>query len=149
MSDRFPEPESGFEAEGLPEPGDVDSGQTVSGDAASSYGMEPPHDVPIAADEYGTTPQEMHDGESLTRRLDREQPDVLAAADQPANETEYADTPYAERAGAGVGRLVEPDEGGRPDTEKDLLASDVGTDLGGYTAEESAMHHTSGEPGAL
>jgi hypothetical protein len=39
-----------------------------------------------------------------------------------------------------VGRLVEPDEGAHTDTEADLVAGDVGTDLGGYSAEESAMH---------
>ena len=48
--------------------------------------------------------------------------------------------PFDERAGQGVGRLVEPDEGARGDTEADLVATDSGTDLGGYTAEESAMH---------
>ena len=36
--------------------------------------------------------------------------------------------------------MVEPDEGAGPDTEADLVATDVGTDLGGYSAEESAMH---------
>ena len=45
-----------------------------------------------------------------------------------------------ERAGQGVGRLVGTDEGARSDTEADLVAGDVGTDLGGYSAEESAMH---------
>ena len=40
----------------------------------------------------------------------------------------------------GVGRIVEPDEGARTDAEKDTVASDRGTDGGGFTAEESAMH---------
>ena len=65
---------------------------------------------------------------------------MLAAADVPADESEGADTPFDERAGQGVGRLVEPDEGARTDTEADLVARDAGTDLGGYSAEESAMH---------
>ncbi|MEV4460970.1 DUF5709 domain-containing protein [Microbispora sp. NPDC049633] len=38
-----------------------------------------------------------------------------------------------------VGRLVDPDGGMGVDTEKDLIAEDVGPDLGGYTAEEQAM----------
>ena len=140
MTSRFPEPPSEFEAEGIPEPGDARSQEDLAGDPGSSYGMEPPHDVPVAADEFGTTAEEMHDGESLTGRLDREEPDVLAAVDQPADESETAGTPFAQGAGGGVGRLVEPDEGARSDTEADLVAGDVGTDLGGYSAEESAMH---------
>ncbi len=139
MTSRFPQPPSEFEAEGIPEPGDARSPEDLAGDPGSSYGMEPPHDVPVAADEFGTTAEEMHDGESLTQRLDREEPDVLAAADTPADESETG-TPFAQGAGQGVGRLVEPDEGARSDTEADLVASDAGTDLGGFTAEESAMH---------
>ncbi|WP_169984428.1 DUF5709 domain-containing protein [Microbispora sp. H10836] len=38
-----------------------------------------------------------------------------------------------------AGRLVDPDGGMGVDTEKDLIAEDVGPDLGGYTAEEQAM----------
>jgi hypothetical protein len=36
--------------------------------------------------------------------------------------------------------MVDPDEGAYDDTEADLVAYDVGTDLGGYSAEEAAMH---------
>jgi hypothetical protein len=139
-SSRIPEPPSAAEAEGIPDPGDVRSAEDVAGDAGSSQGMEPPHDTELATDEFGTTAEEQHDGESLTGRLDREEPDVLAQVDLPADESEDADTPFAERAGQGVGRIVEPDEGARTDSEADLVATDVGTDLGGYTAEESAMH---------
>ncbi|MGW4642132.1 DUF5709 domain-containing protein [Sphaerisporangium sp. NPDC004334] len=38
-----------------------------------------------------------------------------------------------------AGRLVEPDEGVRGDTEAELIADEVGPDGGGYTAEEAAM----------
>ncbi|MFC4059599.1 DUF5709 domain-containing protein [Planomonospora corallina] len=38
-----------------------------------------------------------------------------------------------------AGRLVDTDEGLRSDTEKDMVADEVGPDLGGYTAEEAAM----------
>lgn len=38
------------------------------------------------------------------------------------------------------GRLVAPDEGARPDEEKDSVADEVGPDAGGYSAEESAVH---------
>lgn len=138
MSSRIPEMPSEFEAEGIPDPGFSEPGQVVAGDTEAT--TEPPHDVAVAVDDFGTTARELHDGESLTGRLDREVPDVLDAADTPADETQGADTPFDERAGQGVGRIVEPDEGSRTDTEKDLVGTDVGTDLGGYTAEESAMH---------
>ncbi|MCU1692698.1 MAG: hypothetical protein JWM64_1789 [Frankiales bacterium] len=140
MTSRIPEPPSAMEAEGIPDPGDVRSPQDVAGEAGGSDGMEPPHDTAMAVDDFGTTAEEMHDGESLTGRLDREVPDVLDAVDRPADESEGADTPFSEGAGQGVGRLVEPDEGARTDTEADMVAADLGTDLGGYSAEESAMH---------
>lgn len=99
-----------------------------------------PGESPTAATDFGTTAAEQAEGEPLDSRLSREEPDVLAAVDLPADESEGADTPFDERAGQGVGRLVEADEGARTDTEADLVAGDVGTDLGGYSAEESAMH---------
>jgi hypothetical protein len=138
MTSRIPEKPSEHEAEGLPDPGYADPGQLESGDTEAT--TEPPHDTAVAVDDFGTTAREIADGESLDRRIGREQSDVLAAADQPADETEGSETPFDQRAGQGVGRLVEPDEGARPDAEKDLVADDAGTDLGGYSAEEAAMH---------
>ncbi len=138
MSSRIPENPSEAEAEGIPDPGFSDPSQVVAGDTEAT--MEPPHDTAVAVDEWGTTAAEQAEGEPLDARLAREEDDVLAAVDVPADETEGADTPFDERAGQGVGRLVEADEGARSDTEADLVAGDVGTDLGGYSAEESAMH---------
>ena len=138
MSSRIPENPSQAEAEGIPDPGFSDPSQIVAGDTEAT--IEPPHDTAIAVDEWGTTASEQADGEPLDARLEREEPDVLAAVDVPADESAGADTPFDERAGQGVGRLVETDEGARSDTEADLVAGDVGTDLGGYSAEESAMH---------
>jgi hypothetical protein len=43
-----------------------------------------------------------------------------------------------------VGRIVETDEGAREDAEADAVAYDVGTDMGGFTAEERAMRIESG-----
>ena len=138
MTSRIPEPPSEMEAEGVPEPGFAPENELATGQAEST--MEAPRDTPLAADDFGTTVEEMHDGEPLSGRLAREEPDVLDRVDLPADESEGADTPFDERAGQGVGRLVEPDEGARSDTEADMVATDAGTDLGGYTAEESAMH---------
>ncbi len=138
MSSRLPEKPSDAEAEGVPDPGFAHPGQLEAGDAEGL--LEPPRDAPLAAGEFGTTAAEQFEGESLDGRLAREEADVLSAAPIAADERETADTPFAERAGQGVGRLVEPDEGARADTEADMVATDVGTDLGGYSAEEAAMH---------
>ena len=136
---RIPETPSAMEAEGIPDL-ERSSDSLLTTDPEDAYGMEPPHDMAIAVDEFGTTAAEMHDGEPLDGRIAREEPEVLSLVDVPADESEGSDTPYDERAGQGVGRLVESDEGARTDTEADMVAADVGTDLGGYSAEESAMH---------
>jgi hypothetical protein len=138
MTSRIPERPSEHEAEGIPDPGFAEPGQLEAGDAEAT--TEPPRDVAIAVDDFGTTAAEQHDGEPLDGRLAREEPDVLAAVDLDADESAGSDTPFDERAGQGVGRIVEPDQGGSSDTEADLVAADVGTDLGGYSAEEAAMH---------
>jgi hypothetical protein len=139
MTSRFPEPPSPMEAEGIPDPG-VGADNELLTDPADAYAIEPPHDTATAVDDFGTTAAEMHDGESLDGRIAREEEDVLAQVDTDADESLGSDTPFDERAGQGVGRLVEPDEGARTDTEADMVAADVGTDLGGYSAEEAAMH---------
>ena len=138
MSSRIPSPPSEMEAEGIPDPGYSTDTQDVTG--SETFGTEPPHDTAMAVEDFGTTPAEVHAGESLDGRIAREEADVLAQVDTPADESEGSDTPYGERAGQGVGRLVEPDEGARTDSEADMIATDVGTDLGGYSAEEAAMH---------
>ncbi len=137
MTSRIPERPSPFEAEGIPDPGETSEGQDASGAAG---GEEPPHDTAMAVESFGTTAEEEHEGEPLDLRVSHEEPEVLAAVDQDADESQGADTPFAEASGQGVGRLVQPDEGGRGDRESDLVARDEGTDLGGYSAEESAMH---------
>ncbi|MCW2614237.1 MAG: hypothetical protein JWN08_1231 [Frankiales bacterium] len=138
MTSRIPEKPSESEAEGVPDPGYADPSQLAAGDDEAT--LEPPRDTAVAVDDFGTTAAELAEGESLDGRLDREVPEVLEAVDRPADESAGADTPFDERAGQGVGRLVEPDQGARADTEADLVATDEGTDLGGYSAEESAMH---------
>ena len=138
MSSRIPDKPSDFEAEGIPDPGFAPENDDVTGQGEST--MEPPHDTALAVDDYGTTAAEQREGEPVSVRVAREEPDVLAAVDQEADESYGSDTPFDERAGQGIGRLVEPDEGARGDTEADMVARDAGTDLGGYSAEEAAMH---------
>ncbi|MDT7572183.1 MAG: hypothetical protein QOE05_2357 [Actinomycetota bacterium] len=113
---RIPETPSPMEEEGIPE-------------TDQDYGFEPPRDAPLMSDEFGTTAAEMHDGEPLDGRIAREEPDVIDLVNVDADESAPP-----------VGRLVESDEGARTDTEAEMVAADVGTDLGGYSAEEAAMH---------
>ncbi|MEV0981445.1 DUF5709 domain-containing protein [Streptomyces sp. NPDC049915] len=104
-------------------------------------GYSPP-EKPLGVTKHGTTAAEQHDGESLDQRLAQEQPDVQppagdAIGDLPGGEGEPVDP----EAGADrAGRLVAPDEGVRPDTEKDAVAADKGIDAGAAGAEEAAMH---------
>ena len=89
---------------------------------------EPAIDVP--------TPAEEERGESLDQRLSEEEPDVGAVPDAI---DPYGDDSAGEVGEERSGRLV--DTGGDLlDTEKDLLAQDVGIDGAGASAEEAAMH---------
>ena len=74
-------------------------------------------------------------GLSLDELLAAEEPEV--GDGPPANLfAEYGD----EVGGTRAGRLVDGDEGGDVDTDKDLWAGDIGIDGAGATAEEAAVH---------
>jgi len=94
-----------------------------------------------AAQRFGNTPLEESMGESLDQRLEQEQPepDPYAAAVDEARRSGL-DAPDPEVGDARAGRLVEPDEGVRTDTEEDVVADDVGVDGAGASAEEAAVH---------
>lgn len=115
-------------------------------------GYSPP-ERPRGVDAFGTTLAEQRQRESLERRLAHEVPDpnnmledVLAdpdmvGGDDPdaiAAEDDFLGDP--EVGSRRSGRLMAPDEGTGEDTESDLVASDVGIDGGGSSAEEAAMH---------
>ena len=89
-----------------------------------------------AAQRYGNTPLEEQLGESLDQRLAQEvpEPDPYDAA---ASEAEHVGGEVGEERS---GRLVAGDEGVAQDTEKDLVAEDVGIDGAGASAEEAAVH---------
>lgn len=108
-----------------------------------------------AAQGYGNTPLEESMGESLDQRTAQEVPEPdpydvadaeaergdlapLVAEDSTDGEAVQADVDAAE--GERAGRLVAEDEGVRTDTEKDLVATDVGIDGAGAGAEEAAVH---------
>jgi hypothetical protein len=92
-------------------------------------GYSPPDREPRAL-RYGVTEDEELRGESLDDKLAEEEPDV---SDKPVDEDFSFDD-----ADQIAGRLVSPDEGFRPDTESDEIASEGG--WGGESAEEAAMH---------
>jgi hypothetical protein len=142
VTSRIPEPPSEFEAEGIPDPGDDVVAEGAEGEEA--YELAVPRDHARAANDFGTTALEEETGEDLDGRLAREVPDVLT--DESVAATPRDDdltTPVTDPVS--VGRLVQDDEGAHSDTTAETVAHDVGTDLGGYSAEESAMHVTSGD----
>ncbi len=92
-----------------------------------------------AGQKWGNTPLEEELGETIDQRVEQEEPEpdpYAAAAAEDLDEQDEDPEVGDERAG----RLVEPDEGWRTDTEKDLDAEDVGIDGAGASAEEAAVH---------
>jgi hypothetical protein len=87
-----------------------------------------------AGEGFGTTADEALEGETLDQRLAQEEPEP----DPYAEEDENVGGP--EVGGARSGRLVAPDEGAHEDSEKDLVAEDIGIDGAGASAEEAAVH---------
>ena len=141
MSSRIPDPADPFEEEGLASPEGLDyAGKRITGDTQDE--MPVPADRPTAVDDYGTSAAEEAAGEPLDLRIAREEPDLMSRADTPADESADADQPYPEDRDERAGRIVETDEGVREDTEPDAVAHEVGTDRGGFSAEERAMHVT-------
>jgi Family of unknown function (DUF5709) len=100
---------------------------------------------------FGTTTEEEQEGESLDQHLAEEEPDDAFDTEDEDEESDL--TGDEDIAGEDIdglllddgpdpraGRLVAEDEGAHADTEADLVASDVGIDGGGATAEEAAIH---------
>ncbi|HEU5034450.1 MAG TPA: DUF5709 domain-containing protein [Mycobacteriales bacterium] len=139
MSSRIPDPADPFEEAGLASPDADYSGKRATGDPQDE--MPVPGDTPSAVDDYGTTAAEEAAGEPLDLKLAREEPDLLErAATTDADDSPNAAQPYPEDRDERVGRIVEEDQGGREDQEPDAVALEVGTDAGGFSAEERAMH---------
>ncbi|UGQ12944.1 DUF5709 domain-containing protein [Yinghuangia sp. ASG 101] len=110
-------------------------------DATLDEGYSPP-ERPYAVEDYGTTQDEQAAGETLDRRLAREQPearpDMGDDADDLADE-EGEPWTDGEAGDARTGRLAEDDDplatrGNR------TLGRDVGIDGGAASAEEAAVH---------
>ena len=138
MSSRIGDPSDPFEDEGLASPDPEQAGKRITGDTQDDIPV--PGEHPVAVNEFGTTVAEQQEGESLDLRLSREEPDMLEQAGAMPDLSDDADNPYPVDREERVGRIVETDEGAREDTEPDAVATDVGTDQGGFSAEERAMH---------
>ena len=136
----------------------LDSSDTLDGapgDDPLDRGVVTP-DRWSAGTRYGTTAEEQQEGASLDRLLAEEEPDATLEADEAEEEENDESRAVAgdeDVAGEDIdglllddgpdpraGRLVAEDEGAHPDEEPDLVASDVGIDAGGATAEEAAVH---------
>jgi hypothetical protein len=110
-------------------------------------GISPPEKL-RGSTAKGVTTAEAAEGERLEERMRQEEPDPTAQVepeiDDPAlNDSGEADDPADQLAGdERAGRLVEPDAGAREDTERDVVARDVGIDGGAASAEEAAVHVT-------
>lgn len=92
------------------------------------------------AEGYGNTPYEEEVGESLEQRLRQEEPEPDPYAEEEYTDEEYPEGPRGEVGTSRAGRLVAEDEGSHEDTEKDLVAEDVGINGAGASAEEAAVH---------
>jgi len=129
------------------------------GDDPLERGVVPPERW-SAGIRYGTTEEEQAEGESLDQLLAEEEPDDALELTEDELEDDEEDEEDVEESEADedagdedvdglllddgpdprAGRLVAEDEGAHPDEEEDLVATDVGIDGGGATAEEAAVH---------
>jgi len=118
------------------QPSNIDSLPDPDVDDELDRGYSPPERW-SAGQGYGNTAYEEASGETLDQRLAQEdaEPDPYDATDTDDEELDDGEV-GDERAG----RLVDPDEGLGEDTEKDLVADDVGIDGAAASAEEAAVH---------
>lgn len=94
-----------------------------------------------AGEGFGTTAEEVEQGESLDQRLEQEIPEADPYGDVDP-QTPYGDEVGDERSG----RLVAPDEGVSEDAEKAMVGDDVGIDGAGAGAEEAAVRVREDDP---
>ncbi|MFJ8043235.1 DUF5709 domain-containing protein [Kitasatospora sp. NPDC096147] len=149
MGDDVYQPTDGMEEQADAAPLDLDDAvDEPDQDDLLDQGYSPP-ERPLGLGKPGLTPAEQQAGETLDQRLAQEVPDVGAdpgdgIGDLPGGDGEPIDPSAA--GGRRAGRLVAPDEGVRADTEKDMVAADVGIDGGAAGAEEAAVHLIPDDP---
>ncbi|MET8947148.1 DUF5709 domain-containing protein [Streptomyces sp. NPDC004542] len=112
-----------------------------AGEQALDEGYSPP-ERPWGVEHTGVTAAERLRGETLDERLAEEVPDIGVPQGDGLGDTWDTDGELIddEVGDERAGRLVAPDEGSRRNTESDLIASDLGLDGAGASAEEAAMH---------
>jgi hypothetical protein len=111
-------------------------------------GYSPPDRPPKGYDDYPTDAERLQ-GESLDEKLAEEEPDIDPYAEEEADQASDHEDENAldeqlglDEADARTGRLVQPDSGEGLDVDSQELATDVGIDGAGASAEEAAMHIT-------
>ena len=128
---------------------DNDSGLLEPEDSLEYRGVEDvldegysPPERPLGLDEWGTTPREEHDGESLDHLLAREVPEREDPPGDGLGDTSDTDRELLddEVGDARSGRLVASDDGDLSDFDEELFAEDAGIDGGAASAEEAAVH---------
>lgn len=122
----------------------LDPEDTLDGDGTDDpldQGWSPP-EKPWAVEHDGVTAAEGLRGETLDQRLAEEVPDpVMEDGDGIGDSVGTDGEPLDNEVGAArSGRLVAPDEGAHDDEESALIATDVGIDGAGASAEEAAVH---------
>ena len=109
-------------------------------------GFSPPDRAPKGYDDYPTEAERLQ-GESLDEKLAEEEPDIDPYAEDDDDSDHEDENALDEQLGLDeadkrTGRLVQPDSGLGEDIDKQEIASDVGIDGAGASAEEAAMHVT-------
>ncbi len=110
-------------------------------DATLDEGYSPP-ERPLAVEDFGTTGDEQATGETLDRRLAREQPDEQPdPGDGIGDLADGEGEPWnaGEAGGPRTGRLAEDDDA-LANHGNHTVARDVGIDGGAASAEEAAVH---------
>ncbi|MDQ1724222.1 MAG: hypothetical protein QOG52_1250, partial [Frankiaceae bacterium] len=136
--ERNGEPADPYEEAGLPSTDNALPGKQITGDTQDE--MVVPGDRPQAVNQWGTTALEESLGEPLDVRLSHEEPDVYAQLDEPASSEPDSDDPNPADRDERAGRIVDLDGSEGEDEESDMIARSAGTDGGGFSAEERAMH---------
>jgi hypothetical protein len=133
---------------------DEDQPQSSGDSLVDNRGLAEPLDEGFSPGEkwspgegFGNTPLEEAMGETLDQRIAQEieEPDPYEEAERLPIEViegreESEVTELSEAGDERAGRLVDPDEGVREDTEPAAVADDVGIDGAGASAEEAAVH---------
>jgi hypothetical protein len=133
---------------------DEDQPQSSGDSLVDDRGLSQPLDEGFSPGEkwspgegFGNTPLEEAMGETLDQRIAQEvpEPDPYEEAERIPVEvlegmSEDDVTEVAEVGDERAGRLVDPDEGVREDTEPEAVAEDVGIDGAAASAEEAAVH---------